>query len=96
MSREKRKRKRLAKLGLDYDFPGYRGISDVVATGKKATHITFTDIEEEEEGEGEGEEEGEGEGEEEGEGEGEKEGEGEGEEVEEDMGIDTVEGTESE
>ena len=51
LSREGRKRRRLAELGLDYEFSGYHGICDAMATTKKPTHITFTDEEEEESGE---------------------------------------------
>ena len=47
LSRESRKRRRLAELGVDYEFPGYRGISEAMATTKKPTHITFTEEEEE-------------------------------------------------
>lgn len=57
LSREKRKRKRLEELGLDYQFTGYRGICDTTATAKTPTHVIFTDegAEEEEEEEEEGE-----------------------------------------
>lgn len=48
LSRENRKRRRLAELGVDYEFPGYHGISEAMATTKKPTHITFTDEEESE------------------------------------------------
>ena len=43
LSREQRKRKRLAELGLDYQFTGYRGVCDTTATAKTSTHIIFTD-----------------------------------------------------
>ena len=50
--KEERKRKRLAELGLDYEFTGYRGLCETSATAKTPSHIIFTDEEEEEEEEG--------------------------------------------
>ena len=53
LSREQRKRKRLAELGLDYQFTGYRRLCDTTATAKTSTHIIFADEgAEEEEDEG--------------------------------------------
>ena len=43
LSREKRKRKRFEELGLDYQFPGYRGICEATAAAKTPTHTIFTD-----------------------------------------------------
>lgn len=40
LSRERRKRRRLAELGIDYDFSGYRGVSNAMVT--TPTHTTFT------------------------------------------------------
>ena len=62
LSRESRKRKRLAELGLDYQFPGYRGVAVAMGTTVKPTHLTFTEEEdsaEEQEEEGQGQVEGE-------------------------------------
>ena len=47
LSCERRKRRRLAELGVDYQFPGY--LSAAGTRGEQAAHITFTDEEEDEE-----------------------------------------------
>ena len=47
LSREGRKRRRLAELGVDYQFPGYHIAAGT--RGEQATHVTFTDEEEDEE-----------------------------------------------
>ena len=59
LSRESRKRKRLAELGLDYQFPGYRGVAVAMGTTVKPTHLTFTEEDSAEEQEEEGQVEGE-------------------------------------